>query len=70
MGISGRVVLRFLVKTDGKVAKARVIEAEPRGVFEQSAMEAIDKWRFKPGRYRGNAVATWVELPIRFRLSK
>ncbi len=70
MGISGRVVLRFLVKTDGMVAKAFVIEADPRGFFEQSAMEAIDKWRFKPGRYRGNAVDTWVELPIHYRLSR
>ncbi len=70
MGISGRVVLRFLVKTDGKVAKASVLEADPPGFFEQSAMEAIDRWRFKPGHYRGNAVATWVDLPIRFRLTK
>ncbi len=70
MGICGRVVLRFLVKTDGKVAKASVLEADPPGFFEQSAMEALDKWRFKPGRYRGNAVATWVDLPIRFRLTR
>lgn len=68
MGITGRVVLRFLVKSDGKVGKASVIEANPGGVFEESALEAIRKWRFHPGHFRGNAVATWVELPIQFRL--
>lgn len=70
MGISGRVVLRFLVKADGKVAKASVISARPEGVFNQSALEAIGEWRFKPGLYRGKPVAVWVELPVRFRLSR
>lgn len=68
MGIAGRVVVRFLVKIDGTVSKASVVEAAPSGIFERSALEAIDKWRFKPGRYKGNSVATWVLLPIQFRL--
>ncbi|MCE5335842.1 MAG: energy transducer TonB [Desulfobacteraceae bacterium] len=70
MGISGRVVVRFLVKTDGSVARASVIEANPKGVFEQSVLDAVDKWRFKPGRYGGAAVATWIVQPIQFRLSR
>ncbi|MHC1726993.1 MAG: energy transducer TonB [Syntrophobacteraceae bacterium] len=70
MGIAGRVVVRFLVKIDGSVSKASVIEANPKGIFEHSALEAIDKWRFKPGRYKGNTVATWVLLPIQFRLTR
>ncbi len=70
MGIAGRVVVRFLVKIDGTVSKASVVESVPTGIFERSALEAIVKWRFKPGRYKGNLVATWVLLPIQFRLTR
>ncbi|MDR3570109.1 MAG: energy transducer TonB [Syntrophobacteraceae bacterium] len=70
MGISGKVVLRFLVGSDGRVARASVISARPVGVFNRSALEAIGEWRFKPGRYQGKPVAVWVELPVCFRLSR
>lgn len=69
LGVGGRVVLRFLVKADGNVDKASVIEAEPKEIFEQSALEAIYKWKFTPGRYQGEAVAVWVVLPVKFKLS-
>ncbi len=68
MGIAGKVVLKLLVKKDGSVDKASVIDAAPKGIFEDSALEAIKKWKFSPGRYRGDAVATWVLQPIQFRL--
>lgn len=70
MGISGKVVLKFLVKANGSVDKVAVIASRPEGVFNGSAIEAVGQWRFKPGRYRGKAVDVWVELPIRFDLSR
>lgn len=70
MGISGRVVLKFLVRTDGSTGKASVVESNPPGVFDRSALDAVEKWRFKPGRFRGSVVATWVVLPVQFRLAR
>lgn len=70
MGVGGSVVVRFLVKADGSVGEASVVRAEPGGVFERNALEAVGKWRFKPGLYRGEAVATWVVLSVQFRLLK
>ena len=70
MGLSGKVVLKFLVEADGRVANASVILARPQGVFDRSALEAIGEWRFRPGRYKGKAVAVWVELPVCFRLAR
>ncbi|MGV8075606.1 MAG: energy transducer TonB [Syntrophobacteraceae bacterium] len=67
MGTGGRVVVKFLVKADGNVSRISVVEADPGGIFEQSALNAVCRWRFKPGRFRGDAVATWVVLPIQFR---
>jgi protein TonB len=68
VGICGKVLVRFLVEPDGRVAKASVVEAHPTGYFEQSALEAIRQWRFKPGVLRSQVVATWVTLPVQFQL--
>ena len=68
-GICGKVVLRFLVEADGHVSRPSILEANPVGYFEQSALDAIRHWRFKPGVFRGRAVATWVVLPVQFQLT-
>ncbi len=64
--ISGKVVLRFLVTKQGEVKKVSVVKAKPKGYFEKQAKEAVKKWRFEPGTYKGEPVPTWVELPITF----
>jgi TonB family protein len=70
LGAAGKVVIKFLVKADGSVVRACILEANPEGLFDQSALDAIGKWRFTPGIYQGNAVATWVILPVHFRLTR
>lgn len=70
LGVSGSVMIKFLVKADGSVIKASILEANPEGLFDQSALDAIRKWLFTPGIYQGKAVATWVILPVQFRLSR
>jgi TonB family protein len=69
-GISGKVRVKLLVGIDGRVIRPSIVEAEPKGVFEQTVLEAIQKWKFKPGIYRGRPVATWVILPVQFRLAR
>lgn len=70
LGASGKVLLKFLVKADGSVTQASVVTASPKGLFDGSALKAVCQWRFTPGIYHGHAVATWVMLPVNFRLSR
>jgi protein TonB len=70
LGICGKVVVRFLVEPDGRVSKPSIVEAHPKGYFEQSALEAVRHWQFKPGCFKGKDVATWVILPVQFRLTE
>lgn len=67
--LTGRVTVKFLVDRHGKVCKPKIVEAQPKGVFEQSVLDSITKWQFKPGVLKGKEVATWVVLPIQFRLT-
>lgn len=70
LGICGKVVVRFLVEPDGRVSKPSIVEAHPKGFFEQSTLEALRHWQFKPGCLNGKDVATWVILPVQFRLAE
>ena len=66
----GRVVLEFVVDAGGVPRNVRVRRADPPGVFDAAALTAIKKWRFDPGRRRGEAVATRVILPLAFTLEE
>jgi len=67
-GVTGSVSVRFLVDGQGRVLEPQVVAADPPGVFEQSALSAVRRWRFKAAKKDGQQVATWVILPIRFSL--
>lgn len=61
----GEVLIQVSVESDGAVTEARVIEA--RGPFLETALEAARGWRFRPGRYQGQPVATLAYLIFGFR---
>ena len=46
--INGWVLLAFTVEPSGRVRNIRVMDAEPRGVFEANAIEALQGWIYQP----------------------
>ncbi len=68
-GIEGHVTIRCLVGLDGKPSDLEVLESKPAGIFEDVALAAVQKWQFKPGILGGDAVRTWVQIPILFSLN-
>lgn len=65
-GITGKVVVRCLIGTNGKADKMEVVESEPAGIFEESALSTLKYWEFRPGVKSGEMVATWVKVPFKF----
>jgi len=46
---TGSVTVKFTVEPDGSVSSPSVIDAKPRrGVFDDAALRAVAKWKFKP----------------------
>jgi protein TonB len=66
-GISGEVVVEFIINSNGDVVDTRVVRSSHRE-FEVPAMQAVQKWKFKPGRKTGKNVATRVSQLIEFNL--
>ncbi len=70
-GLEGWVQVRFTITPTGTVKDPVVVNAEPKGMFDDAALKAIARWRYNP-RVEGG-VATervGVETIIRFQLEK
>jgi TonB family protein len=63
----GTVLLAIIVDPSGKARDIRVIR--PLGLgLDEKAIEAVMKWRFKPGLKDGSAVAVQATVEVNFRL--
>lgn len=67
-GITGTCVVAFIVDSNGDVRDAYAQRSTQRE-FEQPAVQAVMKWKFKPGRKGGKAVNTRMIVPIEFSLN-
>lgn len=68
--IEGWVKIEFTVSPAGSVTNASVVGAQPAGIFDDAALDAIKKWKFKQKIVDGNAVAQRAVQVLKFRLLK
>jgi protein TonB len=66
--IEGWVVLRFVVDTEGVAGKVSVVAADPEGLFEEAALKAVARYKFKPALKNGDAVNCIVTQRMQFSL--
>ncbi len=69
-GISGDVILSFIVDREGRVEPGSVQvlnNADPQ--FVEAARRVSERMRFRPGRVRNEPVRTIVQVPVSFRLN-
>lgn len=64
----GRVLLRVIITSGGRVSSARVVETSGFSRLDDAAVEAVANWRFSAAKDDDQPVASSVLLPIRFRL--
>jgi protein TonB len=66
----GRVVVRVLIGTDGRVKDVEQVSAASPSFFEATRKQALAKWRFKPGTKDGVAVEAWHTMAVSFVLDE
>jgi protein TonB len=64
-GISGVVTVAFSVDEKGNVIDPAVQKSSNKG-FEQAALNAISKWKFKPALQDGTPVKSKLAIPLQF----
>ncbi|MES1153454.1 MAG: energy transducer TonB [Rhodanobacter sp.] len=64
----GWVVVSFTVDPDGKTSDVKVVESQPRHVFDRAAIDAVERYRFNPAMKDGVAVSSVKQQRIEFKL--
>ena len=69
-GITGRVLLTFVVERDGSLTNIEVLQTPDRSLSDEAArvLKMSPKW--KPGKQRNQAVRVKYTLPVDFRLQQ
>ena len=67
-GIEGFVTMVVTIRPDGTVSNASVMEADPPRLFDEAALAAMRRWKFRPKIVDGTPVAQRARQTIEFTL--
>ncbi len=67
-GWQGTVHLSVLVLANGRVGDITIEKSSGYPLLDKTALKAVTRYRFVPGRQGGHVVAMRVQLPVHFRL--
>ena len=67
MGLNGRVLLEFIITTEGRVINIQVVQSSDP-IFETYAIDAVRQWTFTAGEKDGKKVNTRTRVPIPFNV--
>lgn len=68
-GLTGEVLVDFVVDPKGNVRGARAVASNHQG-FEEAACAAVSHWKFTPGQKDLHPVYVHMQVPIVFSLSQ
>ncbi len=70
-GIEGKVIVRFVVNTNGDLEKFEILKGVPEGKgLEQEAIRVIKNMpRWQPAKNNGHTVSQYMTIPINFTLN-
>jgi periplasmic protein TonB len=64
--IEGTVLLEILIDTNGRVARARVLQSIPQ--LDAAALQTVYQWIFSPAIKHGRPVPTIAQAPVGFKI--
>jgi protein TonB len=68
IGLSGTVLLRATIRTDGEVHEIEIVSGNP--ILAESALRAVRQWRYRPTLLDGEAVEVETEITVNFVLGR
>ncbi len=68
LGEEGKVILRVRVNAAGRPEHIELKHTSGSERLDQAALDTVIRWRFVPARRGDEAIASWVLVPITFKL--
>lgn len=69
-GISGRVVLTFVIEKDGRLTNIQVLQTPDRSLSEEAVRVLQQSPKWSPGKQRNQPVRVKYTLPVDFRIQQ
>jgi len=69
-GVSGTVVVEFIVEKDGSVTGVRAVRGEDQYLEDEAVRVIAASPKWKPGQMGGEKVRVKYSVPVEFRLKK
>ena len=66
----GWVDVELTVGTDGVVSNVNVVDAQPKHIFDRSAIDAVSRWEFKPAMRNGEPMTVTLRRRLQFNLGR
>lgn len=67
--LEGKVTMAVTIRPDGTVADVQVLESNPPRLFDQAAVQAMQRWKFRPKIVNGKPEAQRARQTIDFKLN-
>lgn len=62
--IEGSVLIEFTILADGSTQNPTIVEADPAGVFDAAAIQAVQKWKFQ----KSDVEHSGIKKKLRFQI--
>lgn len=69
-GWEGTTLLKVHVDRRGESDRITVDRTSGFDLLDDAAVKAVRRWKFHPARNRGKPVASWVKVPVVFKLKE
>jgi protein TonB len=69
-GIGGRVLVTCEVDETGSVTRASIKQSSGKAELDQAALQAVNKWKFKPATKGGRKIKATCTVPFNFEVRK
>lgn len=66
----GVVRVRVVLDKEGKIVSSRLLPGENAELFGAATLEAVQRWRFTPGKIGNRPVMCEVEIPVEYNLNR
>lgn len=69
-GIGGKVLVTCIVDPDGQVTGTTIKQSSGHPDLDKAAINAVNKWKFKPGTKNGRKIKAVCVVPFNFEVKK
>ncbi len=66
----GAVALKILIDETGRVREAKALNDPGHGLGDAAVRSALAHFRFSPGRFHGQPIATWWKFTVLYELPR